>query len=87
MLEIIKTPYSIGSQFVPAIVNDDWTSLDGSEDRQLERFLEDAQGSYFGHWYITENVDEFTRCEVSGLMGQCVVAEFVQVIQHNQEEN
>ncbi len=64
--------YTIGSHLASALVNGDYSGLDDSEARDLDAWLEEHEfiGSY---WDIGET-HEFNRCEISGLMGECITA-------------
>lgn len=59
--------YVIGSHFLPALINGDYTGLEDHEERELDVFL-DAVGCK-GHWDYAEA--GFTRCEITGLMDDC----------------
>ena len=70
-------PYTIGAQFAPYVTYGDCDDMDSDE---LEDFddLEQAardnapEGYTFAHWSIdTDDLDEFARCEATGLHGAC----------------
>lgn len=65
----------IGSYFLPLLVNGDASGLEASEIEALTAFqLEVSRGrvpSSF-HWTVVDDSHEdFTRCAVTGLMGEC----------------
>lgn len=65
--------YTIGSHFLSAIINDDWTGLTDGEDKDLRRFTY----TQVGEFWTTDPDDEearFAKCEVTGLMCNCVTA-------------
>jgi hypothetical protein len=64
--------YTIGSHFASALVNGDYSGLDDNEARDLDSWLEENQFRG-GFWDIGET-HEFTRCEISKLMGECITA-------------
>ena len=64
--------YTIGSHLASALVNADYSGLDDNEARDLDAWLEENE--FRGnHWDIGET-HEFARCEISGLMGECITA-------------
>jgi len=65
--------YKIGEHFMSAIINDDFTGLDDSEEETLNEWLEnnDMRAS---HWAIEDDSENYCECEVSGLVNRCVVA-------------
>ena len=54
--------------FVCAIEYNDMTGLDDEEESQLDEWLADYPGCIFEY----EESEEFARCEITGLMGNCV---------------
>jgi hypothetical protein len=80
VLKIEFDEYTVLSAFLPAIINDDYTSLDDTEAVSLsewmtgkEKLLQDVQWS---HWCdLDADRDRFGVCEVTGLSGNvCDVA-------------
>lgn len=71
------TPYTVGAQFAPLIVNADSSGLSDSEVHAFAGFDQDARdaaprGYIFGHYDIdTDKYDEFARCAVTGMHGAC----------------
>lgn len=70
-------PYTIGEHFACWVAYGDAGELDPKEIRQIEELTEAARdnapaGFHFAHWDITDNRDEFTRCEATDLMGTCL---------------
>lgn len=64
--------FSIGTQFVPAIVNDDRTGLSDEEEDMLDRFLYDLPA---GVWDFSSHEVE-TVCEISESFSLCVEATY-----------
>lgn len=72
--------YTLGSQFASAIVNGDYSGLSDSEGKELDYFISELPNHY--HYKtkqhkIFDMVDyeqesNFDRCEITGLMGDCV---------------
>lgn len=57
--------YYIGDHFLVAIANADFTGLDDREEALLEAWFPGF------HLSITEDTDEFRRCAITGLYGNC----------------
>lgn len=76
--------YRIGTHFLPALVNGDWSGLSDEEAETFERWFEAASAEWtdsddnkwvYAHESVSDNQEEFARCEVTGLMGNvCDVA-------------
>ena len=64
--------YTIGSHFACPLVYADYSGLTDEEEKALEAWLEQNEFRG-GHWDIGET-QEFARCEISGLMGECITA-------------
>lgn len=67
--------YTILSNFLPAIINDDWTGLDDNEEKQLRDWITARHEgmarnnySFIGYEYVT--CTNFARCEITGLLGE-----------------
>ena len=70
--------HRIGSHFLPALINDDWTGLDEGDAALLESWFDwatddwtDSDGNTwtFAHWGDAHDHDEFAECEVTTLHG------------------
>ncbi len=59
--------YKIGAQFLAPIFNGDLTALDEYDSEALELFESLLPGQ--GHWASTNDRDEFSLCEVTGMYG------------------
>ena len=59
---------TIAEYFVCAIEYNDYSGLDDEEESQLNEWLENYPNCIFEYG----DRDEFTRCEVTGLMSDCV---------------
>ena len=72
--------YTLGSQFASAIVNNDYSGLSDSEGKELDYFIENLPKHYHYKTKQHKNFDmvdyeqepNFDRCEITGLMGDCV---------------
>ena len=63
--------YTISEHYAPAIINDDYSGLDDGEHAALTNWLEDNE-QRASHWDIEDENRHFARCEVSGLMSDCL---------------
>ena len=59
---------TIAEYFVCAIEYGDYSGLDDKEESQLNEWLENYRYCIFEYG----NRDEFTRCEITGLMTTCI---------------
>ena len=72
-----RIPYTIGTQFTTYVAYGEHDNLTDQEKRLFDELEQssriDAPDGYkFSHWAIqADEYDEFTRCEVTGLMGSC----------------
>lgn len=69
--------FTIASHYLPALINADATGLDDEELAELDTFesdaLENAIRAGWHHWHWAGCDDAgLSRCEVSGLLGDCV---------------
>ena len=69
---------TIAECFVCAIEYGDYPGLDDKEESQLSEWLENYPYCIFEYG----NRDEFTRCEITGLMGSCVNVKIYKDINH-----
>lgn len=70
-------PYTIGEQFATYVAYGETDHLNDDEPAQFDAIDQQARdnapaGFHFAHWDITDNRDEFTRCEATDLMGACL---------------
>ena len=63
--------YIIGEHFAPAIINDDYTGLEDDEHAALDAWLDD-NAMHSGHWTTEGESSDFARCEITGLMSDCI---------------
>jgi len=70
--------YRIGTHFLPSLINGDSSGMEEAEERQLDQWLASLPcAGRLGHWsYDTETTEEFSRCEVTDMMGETVTATF-----------
>jgi hypothetical protein len=68
--------YRIGEYFIPWIAygEADLTDEETAAIEGLEAYaMDNAPGELsFSHWRVTDDRDEFARCEATGIMGACV---------------
>jgi len=69
--------YAIGEHFATWIAYGEQDDLTPEELEQIEAITDNAtnnapEGYYFAHWAITDEREEFTKCEATGLMGACL---------------
>lgn len=65
--------YNIGAHFASALINGDYSGLDDAEEKLFNDWLEQNE-MRGGHWDMVGDDIEFTRCEISNLMGDCFTA-------------
>lgn len=75
-------PFTIGEQFATFIAYGESDHLDNNEVEIFEAFEAGARslakaGWHFAHWDITEERDEFARCEATAMMGACLTVNAV----------
>lgn len=70
------TEYTISEHFLSALFNGDESGLDDSEGKALNSWLNSFNHNN-GHWSYDDQESEFKRCEVTGLMSDCVVVQWV----------
>jgi len=68
--------YQVGEYLIPWIfygdadlTEEERNAIDGLEDYAMTEPPGDLS---FSHWEITDDRDEFARCDATGLMGACV---------------
>ena len=70
--------YNIGTHYLSALINQDYTGLSDEEEGALEEFeyqvlCDTPAGFKFGHFSCNaDEPDEFKLCEISGLMAQTI---------------
>jgi hypothetical protein len=70
-MKIDHCEYTIAEHFAAAIINDDYSGLDDSEESNLREWLNDNEKPY-SHWDIQDDDRHFARCEITGLMADCI---------------
>lgn len=73
--EIIS--YTIGEQFATYVMYGDADHLNDGEAEQFDAIDQHAHdtapaGFHFAHWDVTDDRDEFARCEATDMMGACL---------------
>lgn len=74
------TEFAIGSHYLSALINDDYSGLTDEESEELDSFysLELHQGNAGGHWsHDSDGESYFTVCDISGMRGDCVTVFWV----------
>lgn len=71
------TPYTIGEHFATYVAYGDFDHLSDDEksqfdDLELSARVNAPEGYHFAHWDITDQRDDFARCEATDLMGACL---------------
>ena len=63
--------YTIGEHFAPALINDDYTGLEDDEHDTLDQWVDDNE-MRSGYWTIESESSDFAKCEITGLLSDCV---------------
>jgi len=71
--------YKIAGHFLSALINDDYTGLDDSEEQLLNKFLEHVYSTHgLGFWDTNpDNQPDFNRCEVTHLLDDCINIQYL----------
>lgn len=64
--------YSIAAHYLPALINGDYTGMSDTEEKEFTDWLESTDRR-ITHWDCDTDNAGFARCEVSGLMADCVI--------------
>jgi hypothetical protein len=64
-----QTSYTVGSYFLSAMINGDYSGLNDQETRDLNDWLQRNNCYGAGHWSTTDETDEYGRCDITGLRG------------------
>lgn len=62
--------YIVSEHYLPAIVNDDYSSLDDGEIEKLVTWLDGVPIN--GHWDIEDNSEGIRTCEICELLSNCM---------------
>lgn len=79
--------YTIASHFLSALIDDDYSSFtyhaesereEARAIKQFDRWVQDAQAGRSGHWSYPneEEYYNFKRCDITGLLSDCVTVTF-----------
>lgn len=61
--------YRVGTHYLSALINDDWSGLEWDETEALECFISRVKDQWgVGHWSVSDDGEEFAMCHVSDLM-------------------
>jgi hypothetical protein len=63
--------FNMGSHFLSAIINGDYSGLSDQEETALNRFMDNLPVKN-GHFDLVESEGNFSECEVGGLFDDCV---------------
>jgi hypothetical protein len=73
--------FTIGSHFLPALINGDDSGLNAEETVDLDifdRFIRANQGQ--GHWSVPKGAGpELAICEINEIMSDCLTIEYVTI--------
>lgn len=69
-MQIDHADFVIGSHFLSALINDDYTGLSDSEEAALFAWL-DANGKPDSHWDVLDYGDNFAVCEINNIHSDC----------------
>jgi len=66
--------FTVLTEFLPALINDDFSGLTESEDVRVSEFISTVRDQYgIGHFDCDPNeTAEFTKCEIIDARGMCV---------------
>lgn len=64
--------FTIGAHYAPAIINEDYSGLDDVEAVTLDNFMDEYYRLQNATFDIPNADAEFTRCEISNLMSDCI---------------
>lgn len=68
--------YSISSQYLGSLINDDPTGLDDGEIIEFDEWVRLMQDGRVGHWDCDCDSD-IDKCEVTGLLSDCTKVRFI----------
>jgi hypothetical protein len=77
--QVNTTEFTIGSHFIPALINGDDSGLNDKETVDLDtfdRFIRENQGQ--GHWSVPGDA-ELALCEINETMSDCLTIEYVTI--------
>jgi hypothetical protein len=70
--------FFIGSHFLSALVNDDYTGINGAEGKALDAWVkEETEEFKQGHWSVTDETDEFGTCAITGQRGNVTKVQYI----------
>lgn len=71
--------YTMSEHFLSALINDDYTGLEDSEENELNKFLEHVYSAHgLGFWDMNPaEQPDFTRCEVTDLHADCINVQYL----------
>lgn len=83
-----KTIYTVAANFLPALINGDYSALSTREEKELREFVErETNGVENYHWSSEDGDSHFATCEVLGVKADCVDVTLVNmdIVQSNKE--
>ena len=79
--QVNTTEFTIGSHFLPALINGDDSGLNAEETMGVYlavRFIRATRGQ--GHWSVPEDAEpEFAMCEINDIRSVCLTIEYVTI--------
>ena len=79
--QVNTTEFTIGSHFLPALINGDDSGLNAEETIDLDlfdRLTRTTRGQ--GHWSVPEDAEpEFAMCEINDIRSVCLTIEYVTI--------
>jgi hypothetical protein len=72
-----KITYTINQHLLNALINDDYSGLNESEELNLNYFTRDLDNTYEQYHFSCINDEQsfFATCEILNLMGDCITLE------------
>jgi hypothetical protein len=81
--QVNTTEFTIGSHFLPALLNGDDSGLNAQETTDLDgfdRFIRSTQDQ--GHWSVPKDAGpELAICEINEIMSDCLTIEYVTIME------
>jgi hypothetical protein len=77
MSKFEKVTYVINEHLLSALINDDYSGLNESEELNLNYFTRDLDHTYEQYHFAYDNNEQtsFAKCEILNLMSNCITLE------------
>ena len=69
-MQIDHADFVIGSHFLPALINGDYTGLNDAEEAALSAWL-DANSKPYSHWDVLDHGNNFAVCQINNIHSDC----------------